>query len=75
MAKLKVEGHDDLVRDTKSNGIINTNVTDYEKYMARIRARKTQTDQIQDACREINSIKAEMFEIKELLKGMTKNGR
>jgi len=75
MAKLKVEGHDDLVRDTKSNGIINTNVTDYEKYMNRIRARKTQTDQIQDACREINSIKAEMFEIKELLKGMTKNGR
>jgi hypothetical protein len=74
MAKLKVEGHDDLVRDTRSNGIINTNVTDYEKYMARIRARKTQTDQIQDACREINSIKAEMFEIKELLKGMTKNG-
>ena len=74
MAKLKVEGHDDLVRDTRSNGIINTNVTDYEKYMARIRARKTQIDQIQDACREINSIKAEMFEIKELLKGMTKNG-
>lgn len=74
MAKLKVEGHDDLVRDTRSNGIINTNVTDYEKYMARIRARKTQMDQIQDACREINSIKAEMFEIKELLKGMTKNG-
>ena len=74
MAKLKVEGHDNLVRDTRSNGIVNTNVTDYEKYMARIRARKTQTDQIQDACREINSIKAEMFEIKELLKGMTKNG-
>ena len=74
MAKIKVEGHDNLVRDTRSNGIINTNVTDYEKYMARIRARKTQTDQIQDACREINSIKAEMFEIKELLKGMTKNG-
>jgi len=74
MAKLKVEGHDDLVRDTRSNGIVNTNVTDYEKYMARVRARKTQTDQIQDACREINSIKAEMFEIKELLKGMTKNG-
>ena len=75
MAKIKVEGHDNLVRDTRSNGIVNTNVTDYEKYMARIRARKTQTDQIQDACREINSIKAEMFEIKELLKGMTKNGR
>ena len=74
MAKIKVEGHDDLVRDTRSNGIVNTNVTDYEKYMARVRARKTQTDQIQDACREINSIKAEMFEIKELLKGMTKNG-
>jgi len=74
MAKIKVEGHDNLVRDTRSNGIINTNVTDYEKYMARVRARKTQTDQIQDACREINSIKAEMFEIKELLKGMTKNG-
>ena len=74
MAKIKVEGHDNLVRDTRSNGIINTNVTDYEKYMARVRARKTQTDQIQDACREINSIKAEMFEIKNLLKDLVKNG-
>ena len=34
MSKLfKVEGHVDLVRDEYSNAIINTNQSDYKKYM------------------------------------------
>ena len=74
MAKLQVEGHPNLVRDTNSNGIVNTDVTEYQKYMKRLRARQSQSDQIKDACREINSIKAEMFEIKNLLKDLVKNG-
>ena len=68
--KLQVQGYDNLIRDTRSGGIVNTDVTEYQKYMKRLRARQSQSDQIKDACREINSIKAEMFEIKKLLKDL-----
>jgi hypothetical protein len=67
MAKLKVQGFESLVRDTKSNAIVNTNVTEYQLYMKRLEARKTNSDQIKDACREINSLKQEMYEIKQMI--------
>ena len=68
--KLKVEGFDNLVRDTRSSAIINTNVTEYQLYMKRLKARQSDTTKIQDACREINSLKQEMIEIKNLIKEM-----
>lgn len=75
MARLKVEGHSSLVRDTYSNGIVNTNVSEYQLYMKRIKAREQQGDQIRNACKEINNLKQELFEIKKLLKDLgTNNG-
>ena len=75
MTKLKVEGYTDLVRDTYSNGIVNTNITEYQLYMRRIKAREKQGDQIRNACKEINNLKQELFEIKKLLKDLgTNNG-
>ena len=68
MVKLKVEGYESLVRDTKSNGIIHTNKTEYQLYMARVRAREQQGDEIRSAIKEINSLKQELLEIKSLLK-------
>lgn len=73
MIKLKVEGHDGLVRDMRSSAIVNTNVTEYEIYMKRMRARQTHSDQIKDACREINSLKQEMLEIKQMILELGKN--
>ena len=70
MTKLKVEGYTDLVRDTYSNGIVNTNISEYQLYMKRIKAREQQGDQIRNACKEINNLKAELFEIKKLLKDL-----
>ena len=67
MAKLKVQGHDSLVRDTRSSAIVNTNVTEYQLYMKRLHARQNHSDQIKDACREINSLKQEMLEIKQMI--------
>ena len=67
MAKLKVQGHDGLVRDTRSSAIVNTNVTEYQLYMKRLQIRKSDNNQIQDACREINSLKQEMLEIKQMI--------
>jgi hypothetical protein len=69
---LKVEGHTSLVRDTYSNGIVNTNVNEYQIYMQRVKAREQQGDQIRNAVKEINTLKAELREIKNLIKEIVK---
>ena len=70
MTRLKVTGYESLVRDTRSNGIINNNQTEYSLYMARVRAREKQGDEIRNTVKEINNLKAELREIKELIKGV-----
>ena len=72
MTKVKVEGFESLVRDVKSNAIVNTNRSEYKMYMARIRAREQQGDEIRNAVKEINTLKAEVREIKNLLQEVTK---
>ena len=68
MSRIKVEGYSSLVRDINSNGIVNTNVSEYQTYMKRIRDREQQGDQIRSAVKEINNLKAELREIKGLIK-------
>jgi hypothetical protein len=70
MARLKVEGHTSLERDVYSNGIVNTNKSEYTIYMSRIKAREKQGDEIRTAVKEINNLKAELREIKNLIKGL-----
>ena len=70
--KVKVEGHENLVRDVRSKAIINTNTTEYQLYMARVRAREQQGDEIRSAVKEINNLKAELREIKSLLQEVIK---
>lgn len=70
--KLKVEGYSSLVRDTNSNAIINNNKTEFELYKERIAKRQQQSDEIRNAVKEINTLKAELFEIKSLLKEVIK---
>ena len=70
MSRLKVEGHTSLVRDTYSNGIVNTSKSEYTVYVNRIKAREKQGDEIRSAVKEINSLKAELREIKNLIKGL-----
>ena len=40
--------------------------------MARLRQRNQQSDELRSAVKEINSLKAELREIKDLVKGITK---
>jgi hypothetical protein len=67
MAKIQVQGFGDLVRDTKSNAIVNTNKSEFSLYMARMKSREKQGDEIRDAVKEINNLKKEFYEIKQLL--------
>jgi len=70
--KIKVEGHESLARDIKSNAIVNTSKTEYQIYMNRIRSREKQSDDIRNTIKEINLLKQELFEIKNLLKEVIK---
>ena len=64
---LKVEGHEDLVRDTSSNAIVNRNRTAYEVAKKRAEESQRQRDEIRTALREINSLKSDMHEIKTMI--------
>ena len=70
----KVKGHAHLVRDLKSQAIINTDSDAYARYMARKRKQKEQTDEIRGVIRDVNELRTEMREIKDLLLGIA-NGR
>ena len=72
MAKLRVSGYDGLVKDTFSNAVVNTSHSEYTIYMARYKARNKQGDDLRTACKEINNLKAELREIKDLLKQVVK---
>ena len=64
---LKVEGYDSLVRDTSSNAIVSASKTEYQMYMQRCKSREKQGDEIRGAIKEINNLKSEFKEIKNLL--------
>ena len=65
---IKVEGYSNLVRDTKSNAIINTDRSAYQMAKKRAADAQRQRDEIRNASREINNLKCEMHEIKSMLK-------
>ena len=65
---LKVEGHEHLVRESRSHAIVNSDNTGYSIYMQRVRAREKHGDQIRNAVKEINTLKSELREIKGLIK-------
>ncbi|MAH08051.1 MAG: hypothetical protein CL961_00080 [Euryarchaeota archaeon] len=64
MKYLKVEGHDNLYRDTETGAIINT-----EK-----RAPQSFSQTFGNAINDINTLKEEISEIKQLLKEIVRNG-
>jgi hypothetical protein len=65
--KIQVEGHKDLVRDEGSNAIINTNKSAYLMAKKRAEEAQRQRDEIRETTRELNSLKSEMHEIKNML--------
>jgi len=76
MSTVKVKGHPHLYRDLKSQAIINTDSDAYARYMTRKAKQAKKDDEIREVVREVNEIKSEMFEIKDLLKKvLDKDGR
>ena len=67
MTVLKVEGHNDLVKNTKTKAVINTDKNGYEMYMRKVMMRKTERQTVRELVREINELREELKDIKNLL--------
>ena len=72
MSKLRVEGHRSIVRDTNSGAIISTDKRAYAIHVQRIKEARQSGVDLRNAVRDINNLKQEMIEIKDLLKELVK---
>ena len=72
MNYIKVKGHDNLIRDSKTNSIINTNMVEYNEYILRRNSKLKENEKIQNLESDVTNIKNDISEIKSLLKELLK---
>ena len=65
---IPVEGNTDLVRDPKTDQIINTNQSAYQQYVTRRNKRKLEKEKSLNVEEDIANLKSELGEIKSLLR-------
>ena len=65
---IKVKDHQNLMRDTLSNGILNDNQSEYDEYIARRDAANKAKDSELTMKEDLDNLKGEINEIKSLLK-------
>ena len=65
---LKVEGHPELERDEHSKGITNIDNDAYTKYMNGALARKNRNQALEEHSKEINNLKQDVSEVKDMLR-------
>lgn len=71
----KVEGHASLVRDMSSNAIISTNEAEYQAYKSRREMEKKRQQTIEEQTKQIEAMKDEMAEIKQMLSILISKGQ
>lgn len=70
MTFVEIEGKQGLIRDLNSGAILNTNVTEYENHIARRHQQREERRKIAQQENEINNIKQELSDIKQLLQAL-----
>jgi len=66
----KVEGHTNLIRDERTKAILNTNTNDYENYMKIKKIKQSESERVCNLENDVNSIKEDLNEIKNLLRNL-----
>ena len=68
MTYSKVKDHPGLARNESTDHIVNTNMHEYQQYIARREARKAEKEKSLTVEEDLANLKSEMTEIKSLLK-------
>lgn len=67
----KVEGYTSLIRDNSTNAILNTNMSDYQNYKNLKFAKESEGQKLQKLEDDMNRLKGDIDEIKNLLRVLT----
>ena len=70
MSYIKVKDNENLVRDSKSNCIINTNKSEYDEYLARRKSKQNEKNKVENLERDLSTLRSELDEIKNLLRSL-----
>ena len=70
MSYIKVKDNENLVRDSKSNCIINTNKSEYEQYLSRRKLKQNESNKVDNLERDISTLRDEITEIKDMLRSL-----
>ena len=73
MSQVKVEHYPELRRDEYSKGITNVDNDAYSKYMYGATARKERNATLESNTEEINNLKEDVSEIKDMLRQLISN--
>ena len=68
---MKVEGHNNLIRDEHTNAILNNNSSEYDNYIRMRAKRKKGTNRIDTMENDLKSLKDDINEIKSLLRALS----
>jgi len=67
---VKVKNNEHLVKNTKSNFIINTNKSEYDEYIARRKLKKSEKNKVDSLERDLSTLRDEITEIKDMLRSL-----
>lgn len=67
---LKVKSDSSLVRDIKSNAIINNNKSEFEKFLELSKIKYEEKKKLEDLKNQVEELKSDLSEIKLLLKSI-----
>jgi hypothetical protein len=72
MSHIKVQGHSNLVRDTHSKAILNTDVAGLQRYLAEREYAEKQLREKEELRDKVNNLEKDMSEIKSMLYELTR---
>lgn len=68
MDYIKVKGHNNLIRDPKTNSILNTNMSEYNEYISKRDSKLKENQKVQNLESDVANMKEDLDEIKFLLR-------
>jgi len=66
----KVDGYSNLVRDEQTNAVLNVNMDEYKSYLEQRKIKEQENQRIENLESDLNSMKSDLGEIKDLLRSM-----
>ena len=67
---INVKDNEHLIKNTKSNFIVNTNKSEYDEYIARRKLKQSEKQKVENIERDISTLRNEITEIKDLLRSL-----